>query len=233
MSKPQLRRNPRRKTMTIQRCYEPEILHKHSSTTAVPIPFLKRPDPRYVSILKRLCLEQGVFGRRPLYRGNGLARHEDGRFTMKPDGNDRQQTSAALSPRCCVRARQSPAHCRTRGAALVTIMHTSMRLPGSHCSKCCPRRLPERVSSTGPGTEGAPGEPDQLDLDSATKTTRLMSWSEGKPAAPEWRGAVVPAKAEAELPEWRCPAQSVDALDCSPPKRVHGCDVPVTEDSFR
>jgi hypothetical protein len=28
-----------------------------------------------------------------------------------------------------------------------------------------------------------------------------------------------------------CPLAA--ALDCSPPKRVHGCDVPVTEDFFR
>jgi hypothetical protein len=34
-------------------------------------------------------------------------------------------------------------------------------------------------------------------------------------------------------PAPRGPAHSVDALDCSPPKRVHGCDVLVTEDSFR
>jgi hypothetical protein len=39
--------------------------------------------------------------------------------------------------------------------------------------------------------------------------------------------------AEAELPEWRCPAHPVDALDCSAPKSVHGVDMtqlPTTED---
>jgi hypothetical protein len=39
--------------------------------------------------------------------------------------------------------------------------------------------------------------------------------------------------AQAELPKRRRPVHSGAALDCSPPKRVHGCDVPETEDSFR
>jgi len=39
-------------------------------------------------------------------------------------------------------------------------------------------------------------KPIQMRLDCATKTTRLMSWSERKTAAAEWRGSAVPAKAE-------------------------------------
>ena len=41
-------------------------------------------------------------------------------------------------PADCLRTRQAPADCQTCGTALVTIRHTPMRLPGSHCSKCCP-----------------------------------------------------------------------------------------------
>jgi hypothetical protein len=57
----------------------------------------------------------------------------------------------------------------------VTIKHTPMRLPGSHCSTCCPCCAAERVHPTGPESEGAPGKSNRLDLDSATRTTRLMS----------------------------------------------------------
>jgi hypothetical protein len=37
----------------------------------------------------------------------------------------------------------------------------------------------------------------QRDLDCSTKTTRLMSWSARNTVAPDWRGGVAPAKAEA------------------------------------
>jgi hypothetical protein len=46
-----------------------------------------------------------------------------------------------------------------------------------------------------PSGNGA--QPVQRELDCSTKTTRLMSWSERKTAAPEWRGGVVPAKVAA------------------------------------
>jgi hypothetical protein len=46
-----------------------------------------------------------------------------------------------------------------------------------------------------PSVNGA--QPIQLGLDCSTKTKRLMSWPERKTAAPEWRGGVAPAKAEA------------------------------------
>jgi hypothetical protein len=44
----------------------------------------------------------------------------------------------------------------------------------------------------------SPGVPSKnVDLDCSTKTTRLMSWSERKTTARDWRGGVKPAKAEA------------------------------------
>jgi hypothetical protein len=40
-------------------------------------------------------------------------------------------------------------------------------------------------------------KPIEVDLDCCAKTTRLMSWSGRTPAAPAWRGGVLPAKVEA------------------------------------
>ena len=45
-----------------------------------------------------------------------------------------------------------------------------------------------------PALNGA--QPIQMDLDCSPKTTRLMSWSGRTAAATEWRGGVIPAKAE-------------------------------------
>lgn len=64
---------------------------------------------------------------------------------MKQCGNGREQAPVP-GPRDCLRTRQAPADCRTCGAALVTIRHTPMRLPGSHCSECCPCCVAERDS---------------------------------------------------------------------------------------
>jgi hypothetical protein len=115
---------------------------------------------------------------------------------MNRGGKGREQAPAP-GPRDCLRTRQAPADCQTCGTAQVTIRHTPMRLPGSHCLKCCPCCAGARVPSTGPGSGGAPGKPIQVDLDCSSKTTRLMSWSERKTAALEWRGGVVLAKADA------------------------------------
>jgi hypothetical protein len=65
---------------------------------------------------------------------------------MKRGGNAREQ-SRAPRPADCLRTRQAPADCQTCGTVLVTIRHTPMRLPGSHCSKCCPCCAAERVRS--------------------------------------------------------------------------------------
>jgi hypothetical protein len=65
------------------------------------------------------------------------------------------------------------------------IIRTQPRGPGRS-----PLRRPHR-----PPGDGA--QPIQLGLDCSTKTKRLMSWPERKTAAPEWRGGVAPAKAEA------------------------------------
>ena len=89
--------------------------------------------------------------------GKLCRRHEGGRFTMKRGGNVREQ-SRAPGPADCLRTRQAPADCQTCGTALVTIRHTPMRLPGSHCSNCCPCCAAQRVHSTGPGSEGGPGK---------------------------------------------------------------------------
>jgi len=102
-----------------------------------------------------------------------------------------------LGPADCLRTRQAPADCQTCGTALVTIRHTPMRLPSSHCSKCCPCCAAERERSTEPELGGAQPKPVQVELDCAAKTTRLMSWLEPKTAVPKWRGGVAPAKAEA------------------------------------
>ena len=49
------------------------------------------------------------------------------------------------------------------------------------------------------GCHSNPGngaQPIRMDLDSSTKTTRLMSWSEPRTTA-DWSGGVMPTKAEA------------------------------------
>jgi hypothetical protein len=61
-------------------------------------------------------------------------------------------------PADCLRTRQAPADCQTCGTAVVTIRHTPMRLPGSHCSKCCPCCASERAPSSESGSEGGPGK---------------------------------------------------------------------------
>jgi hypothetical protein len=76
-----------------------------------------------------------------------------------------------------------------------------------HCPQLSPqknkpgfRRQPigtVRVPSTGLESERVLGKSHRFALDCPTRTTRLMSWSERTTAAPEWRGGVVPAKAEA------------------------------------
>ncbi len=111
---------------------------------------------------------------KPYQGGNHTARRDEGRFTIEQDGNGKGQAPAP-SPRDCLRTRQAPADCQTCGTALVTIGHTPMGLPGSHCSKCCPCCAAGRMPSTGPGSEEAPGKSNRLDLDSAAKSARLMS----------------------------------------------------------
>jgi hypothetical protein len=57
---------------------------------------------------------------------------------------------------------------------------------------------PMGSSLTGPYRPSGNGaQRIQLGLDCSTETTRLMSWLGRKTAAPEWRGGVAPAKAEA------------------------------------
>ncbi len=90
--------------------------------------------------------------------GNPAALSEGGQSTVKRGRNGEKQTRAP-GPRDCLRTRQAPADCQTCGTALVTIRHTPMRLPGSHCSRCCPCCAAEGVPSAGPGSEGAPGSP--------------------------------------------------------------------------
>jgi hypothetical protein len=75
-----------------------------------------------------------------------------------------------LGPADCLRTRQAPADCQTCGTVLVTIRHTPMRLPGSHCSNCCPCCTAERVRATGPGLEGCQRSAADLGLDSAAKS---------------------------------------------------------------
>jgi hypothetical protein len=74
-------------------------------------------------------------------------------------------------PADCLRTRQAPADCQTCGNALVTIRHTPMRLPGSHCSNCCPCCMAERLCARRDRhqKEGQ-GSPADLGLDSAGKS---------------------------------------------------------------
>lgn len=61
----------------------------------------------------------------------------------------------------------------------------------------CEGRTTHALHSSLLASRGVQWKPIQMDLDCSTKTTRLMSWSEWKTVALEWRGGVVPAKAEA------------------------------------
>jgi len=77
-----------------------------------------------------------------------------------------------LGPADCLRTRQAPADCQTCGTVLVTIRHTPMRLPGSHCSNCCPCCAAERVRSIllDQDQKESKGGPADFGLDSAAKS---------------------------------------------------------------
>lgn len=97
-------------------------------------------------------------------------------------GRNGEEQARAPGPRDCLRTRQAPADCQTCGTALVTIRHTPMRMPGSHCSKCCPCCAADGVPSAGPESEGAPRDSSRLALDSTAESTRLMSCGACMPA---------------------------------------------------